>query len=202
MDEIRDRIQRIYAAIGETLEEELRRFPAMKSVTDRWVFIRQDFTGGLTAPQISNIAFTAIHALAHLPHHLKRWARSNGKDIAEVDDTAANSSAISTLIDLSNRDKHGTPRDGGRSGEAPRIENLQRLMRLATGPERGSAVQVQFTPAGPVVRGSGSAAVVVSGDVLASDGTRIGDLHALLLEALAAWESLLGRWGLLAKKAV
>jgi len=195
--DIRHRIERLYAAVGATIDEELNKFPPTIAVTDREIFIRQDFTGGLTEAQISNIGFTAIHLLAHLVDHLRGWAKRNGRSKAEVDSTVDNCFAISTLIDLSNRDKHGAPtHDAGRTGKAPRIDRMRRVMSLSTGPEKGSAVRVQITPSGPNVSGSGSAAVVVTGEIVASDNTRLGDLRSFLLEALAAWEALLARWGL------
>ncbi len=196
MEEIRRRIQRLLAAIGETVEEEFSKFPPTKTVTDSWVFVRQDFTGGLNDAQIANIAFTAIHAVAHLPDHLRSWAKRNARPMTDVDDVISGSSAIQVIIDLSNRDKHGASRDAGCSGRAPRVENLKRTLRLSGGPQPGSGVTVQFIPGGAKVHGPGSAAVVVTGDVLAKDGARIGDLSSLLEAALDAWEKVLARWGL------
>jgi len=195
MEELRDRIRRIYAAIGETVERELSRFLPTVSVSDHAVFFFQDFTGGLTEAQIANAAFAAIHALAHFPDHLRRWARSNGRPAEEVEGHVASSPELAIIIDLSNRDKHGPPRDGGRSGKAPAVRNLRRAFSLSAGPEVGAVAQVVFTCSGPVLHGSGSAAVIITGEIVASDGTSLGDLNLLLSEGLGQWEQLLAGWG-------
>ena len=174
----------------------------MTSVTDRRLFFRQDFSGGLTEPQISNIAFTAIHALAQLADHLRRWAKANKNLAGEVEAAIEGSSALPIIIDLSNRDKHGPPRDGGRTGSAPSLHNLRRIMRITTAPEPGAAMSVQFTTSGAVARGPGSALVIITADVVAADGSPLGDLTDLLADGLTNWQALLSQWGLSGQKAV
>lgn len=194
MDEIRERLRRLYVAIGETTEHDLSKVPAVVSETDEATFFVQDFSGDLIPEKMSNLAHSAISLIAHLPDHLRRLARKIQHDPADVDRVIESCPAAVLLIDLANREKHGPPRDGGRSGRAPELRYIKRRLRLSGGPTPGGGVQVQFTPAGPQVSGSGSAAVILTGDVMAADGTRFGDLHATLHEALEAWEKLVRDW--------
>ena len=77
------------------------------------------------------------------------------------------------------------------------MQDRRRVLRLSGGPKPRSGVTVQFLPGGPrVTTVSGSAAAVVTGNVVANDGSRLGELAALLNEALTAYEELLARWGL------
>jgi len=149
-----------------------------------------------------------------LPDHLRRWMKKCGLDPKRVDGIVNGSSVLQVMIDLCNNDKHGyPPRDGGRSGRAPKLEDIQRVLRLATGAgpaldlamvssggrrtpfvsvsgpaEVGSTVAVTFTPLGPKVSGSGSAYVVVTAKVVDEHGSHIGDLYELEVEALKVWE--------------
>lgn len=54
----------------------------------------------------------------------------------------------------------------------------------------------RITPQGvPKVSGDGTAKVIASGDILDKDGNNIGDLHETALEAVEAWENVLGDFG-------
>jgi hypothetical protein len=194
MDDIRERLRRLYAAVDDTTERDLSRVPGVVSGTKEATFFVQDFSGGLTSEKMSNLAHCAISLIAHLSDHLQRLARELGHNPAEIDGLIGSCPAVAILIDLANREKHGAPRDGGRSGRAPELRNLTRQLRLSGGRTPGGGVQVQFTPAGSQVRGSGSAAAILTADVIASDGTSLGDLHAILVDALQAWEKLVHDW--------
>jgi hypothetical protein len=170
MDEIRERLRRLYAAVGETTERDLSRVPGVISETEDAVFFVQDFSGGFTPEKMSNLAHSAISLIAHLRDHLRRLAKKLGRDPAEIDDLIGSCPSIAIVIDLANREKHGAPRNGGRSGRSPKLRGITRLLRLSGGPSPRTGVQVQYTPAGPQVRGSGSAAVILTGDVIASVG--------------------------------
>lgn len=194
---IRNRIERLYAAIGATVEEELTKFPP-RIVSDGKAFmIEQDFSGGLAPAEIENIAFTAIHAIAHLKDPLKAWARSNKKEPDAIEDCIDQALPLALIIDLSNRDKHGREdRDGGRSGKSPRVEQIRNVMRLGTRAGGPSSIAVRFAPHGMKPTGDGTVEIVITGEVLAGDGSRIADLDRLLPAALAAWETFMQGWGI------
>jgi hypothetical protein len=44
----------------------------------------------------------------------------------------------------------------------------------------------------PVVGGNGSLKAIITGDVVDEEGKRIGDFHDLAMDAMDAWERLLG----------
>lgn len=67
---------------------------------------------------------------------------------------------------------------------------------MTTKPEKDSFVVLTFTPQEvPKVSGDGTAKVMVSGDILDKDSNYIGDLHKIALEAIEAWENVLGDFG-------
>ena len=152
-----------------------------------------DFRGDQTDEELSNVVHTAISNIAHLKDHLRKWARNNQADVNLIDTAIANSQALRIVIDLANADKYGgTERDGGYSKLNPRISDIGRALRLKTRPVAGSMVAFTLSPDGtPKIMGDGSAAVEVSGRVVGEDGTAIGDLRDIVVEALAAWQTVL-----------
>ncbi len=66
----------------------------MDEVRDRWLSLHRDVSGGLAEAQISNIAFTAINAIAHLRDHLRSWAKHNDHPMEDVDELVRHCSAI------------------------------------------------------------------------------------------------------------
>jgi len=113
-EELQDRILRLYAAIGDTAEIDISKFQPRLGSSGKCVFVCQDFRGGLSDEQISNLAHSAISNLANLRDHLRRWAKLHGHDPDRIDDAVKKSFELQVIIDLSNVDKHGyPPRDGG-----------------------------------------------------------------------------------------
>ena len=73
---------------------------------------------------------------------------------------------------------------------------MNRVMRLAPQAKVGSFVMLTLGGNGrPQVRGDGMASVIVTGQVVDKDGNVIGGLYETGLKAVAAWESLLGQYG-------
>jgi len=224
-DEVLARLSRIYAAIEATLEGDLTNFLPQIVQNEAHFAMHQDFVGGLTPAELSNLAHSVIHNVASLRDHLRGWARESGHDLSRIDETIKSCPPLQIIMDLWDNDKHGgSRRDGGYSGKAPKIEKVERVLRLATGAgsaldvaavstrgsarpsvsmtgpaESGSSVAVSFTPQGPrQVSGSGSAHVIVTGQVVDARGTVIGDLYDLEVEALKVWEQVLKDFGILA----
>lgn len=199
-DEILYRLDRIYTSIDAVFEGDLAQFrPSMREDENHFVMY-QDFIGGLTPAELSNLAHSVIHNIANLQDHLRHWARQNGEDLTKVDVVVSDSDSLKTIMDLSNNDKHGyPPRGGGLSGKAPTLREITRVLRLSTGGERGSGVAVILTPEGPKQRvtGSASSGGVVTGQVVDSQGRVIGGLYDLEVEALKAWEQALKDFGIL-----
>lgn len=196
-DEIVQRVSRMYAAIGETLETDMTQFPAHVVRTDKWQFVLQDFSGNKSPEQLANVLHTLIALVASLEYHLGRWAHHNGHDQKRVTAAFKSSRPLQLIHDLWNAEKHGHPVRNDRSGIAPELKDIRRVMQLRTRPKKGSTVIMTMGSGGiPVIAGDGSAVAVVTGDVVASDGTNAGDAHALLTEAIATCETLMRSFGI------
>ena len=192
-NELIHRIRRIYAAISAAEEADFSKLKATIIKTDKHIAFYQDFRGGLSNEELSNLAHSVIHNIANLRDHLRRWAARNGRDRNKVDEAVNRSLALQIIKDLSNNDKHGyPPRGGGHSGQSPRLVGVERVFRLITKPESGSYVTMTLGHDGaPKVSGSGSAKAVITGDVVDEDNNTIGYLHEIAVEAVEAWERLL-----------
>ena len=195
MDQLRQRVERIHAALNTTVERDMARLPATVEISEELVSVLHDFSGGSSAAELENLSQSLIHNVAHLRDHLKKWAKANDRCRAKVDDAIRNSFALQVISDLANVDKHGGAGRESWSGKQPRLTNVTRSLRMATREEEGSWMVVVFGRT-PIVSGDGSAEAVLTGDVLDEDGCRIGDLHTLAGEAVAAWEELLRCYGL------
>jgi hypothetical protein len=198
-EELQNRIRRIYAAIRDISERDISKFQPHLSRSEKCVFVCQDFRGGLSDEQLSNLAYSAISNLANLKDHLRRWAKRHGRDPDRVDETVRESTELKVIIDLSNADKHGGgQRDGGWSGTSPELTDVKRVMSFSIGRDpHPSSVSLALTPE-PVVlaTGSGSAAVIVIGRIVDGNGLYIGDLYRFLAKGTAAWEHLLTEFGM------
>jgi hypothetical protein len=199
-DAIRERITRIYAAIGTIEITDPQKLKATVIQTEKINAVFQDFRGGLSDAELSNHVHTVIHNVANLRDHLRRWAAQNGQHTANIDQTVDNCLELQIMHDLSNNDKHGyPPRDGGRSGKSPQLIEINRVMRLQTQAKKGSMIAMTIGTGGvPKFIGDGSAKAVVTGDVVDNAKTRIGDLYEIANKAIAAWERLLVDFGLVA----
>lgn len=197
-DPILQRIRRIYDSIGAIEEHDLSNLGASIVQNERVKGVFQDFRGGLSDGEISNYAHMTIHNVANLQDNLKRWAANNGRDKTKVDKAVNDSLDLQIVKDLSNNDKHGyPPRDRGHSGKSPRLVDINRVMVLKTKAKKGSTIVMTLDTQGiPKTAGDGTAKAIITGDVVDSDGNRIGDLHKIIGRAIEAWENLLNDLGL------
>jgi hypothetical protein len=194
MTTITDRLARIYASIDETIETDLLKFPPKVERSETTFEVWQDFTGDLRTEQLANQVHLAIYNVAHFPDHLRKWVGDDSVKRAQIDAFVNESTGLLLITDLSNRDKHPyPPRDGGRSRRSPEIVDLVRVMQMISGEEAGAVV---FVPGqGLVKTGGGKAKVIVTATIKDGAGNVIGDLHAVLLEALTSIEVLLKELG-------
>jgi hypothetical protein len=191
-EELQNRIRRIYAAIGDTVEYDVSKFQPQTGGSGSAVFIVQDFRGGLSGEQISNIAHSAIHNVASLEHHLQRWLGRTGRSLNVVKEAVEKSFELQVVIDLWNVDKHGYPPRNNRSGRAPKLREVKRVMQMSSGPQPNSGASIWLSPTpGVQFIGSGSAAVIITGTIVDKKGLVLGSLDKFLGSAVAAWERLL-----------
>ena len=192
-DDLISRVQRLYTAIGATEEADISKFiPTVISDAKR-VSLYQDWRGGRSDAELANTTHILIYNIANLKDLLKKWAVQNGKAKTKVDDAFRNSPALKIIKDLSNNDRHGyDPKKRGNSGKSPRIDNINTVMQMTTKSEKGSFTSLTLDRQGvPRIAGSGTAKVIITGDILDKDGNKIGDLHKTALEAVMIWESVL-----------
>ena len=196
-DDLISRVQCLYAAIGATQETDTSKF--MPKVIDDGsrVGFYQDWSGGLSDAELANTAHILSYNTANLKDVLTKWAVRKGKDKTEVDTAFKSSQALKIIEDLSNNDRHGyDPERGGNSDKSPRVDRITSIMRVTTKPQKGSFVSLTLNRQGvPQIAGSGTAEVIITGDILDSAGNKIGDLHETALEAVKIWESVLGDFG-------
>ena len=175
-DDLDRRIKRLYAAVGEIERQDLTAFPPQVVKSGSVTAWFQDFTGGLSEPQLENLAILAVQSVAHLRDPLRRWARQNGKNPQDVDAAIKQSDPLRLVLDLAEHAKHGGQRrDGGYSGKSPHLGPVERSFRLVAPPR--SRVELQFGPQGviPTPNAKGSR-VVLSAPILDQDGQKVGDL--------------------------
>lgn len=189
-DEVMRRLQRIYGALGETVEGDLSKFPPVVASTEKFVAIFQDFVGGLDQAALDNLAHAVIHNIANFNEHLTRWAQDNERHTAPIDNALTSSPELQLIKDLSNNDKHGYPLRYSRSGKSPRLREVGRRMRLSTGATKGSSISMTLGPNGPIIRASegASASVVVTATIEDGSSEPIGDLYETEVEALRVLE--------------
>lgn len=199
VEELLARVQRIYAAVDAIQEFDMAKLPAIVQREGGRISVLQDFTGGLSKPEIENVAYTLIHNIANLEDHLRRWARCNGKDLDKIDQVVRANNSLGIVKDLSNNDKHGyPPRDGGRSRVSPKLSDIGRVMRLSTGGGARSSGAMTLGAGGvPKIRSSGSGfgRALITGAVIDKNGNRLGDLYEIELDAVTALERLMADLG-------
>jgi len=183
---IDDRIQRIYAAIGRIRSCDISELRCNVINTPRMSGMWHDFRGQASDAELLNDANSAIANVASLPDHLRKWAKQNERDSKKVDDAVKASLQLRVIMDLFDRDKHGGDRrDGGYSKQSPRLESVNRGLRL-------SNVSVQVGPDGRYHRGGeGTARIETYGTVHDGNGKSLGDLHEIIDAALIPLERLL-----------
>ena len=196
--ELRERILRIYSSIRSVEETDMQKLKANMIVTEKITAVCQNFRGGLTNEELTNLSYTLIHNIANLHDHLKKWALHNGKDKEKVDGAIAQSLELQIIKDLSNNDKHGyPPRDGGLSGKCPKLLNVNRIMGLKPKKMKGSTIRMTLDAAGETkIFGDGTAKAIITGDVVDNKDIRIGDLNKIATKAVEAWEQLLADFDL------
>ncbi len=100
-DKINERIRRIYAAIDEAVTTDASGFKSeTRHVGGNKFVTGMDFGGGLTKEQLQNTVFTAVHNVANLSDHLKKWARQNNKNANTIDQIVNDSPELKVIIDL------------------------------------------------------------------------------------------------------
>lgn len=134
-DELVERLNRIHAAIGATVENDFTRFPSRILAMDGTITLHQDFSGGLSGAEIANFAHSLVATIANYRAHLGHYGRQHAFPIGRRKaalQVLDNSPDFCVIKDLFNREKHPerAPRNGGYSRRDPTIREIHRIMRL------------------------------------------------------------------------
>jgi hypothetical protein len=192
-DDLNSRVRCLYTAVGATEETDISKFMPMVTSDGKRVCSYYDWRDGRSDAELDNAIHILIYDIANLRDLLTKWADQNGKARTKVDDAFEKSLALRIMQDLSNNHRHGyDPTRHSHSGKSPRLDNITTVMEMTTNPEEGSVVSLTVDRQGvPRVAGSGTAKVIITGDILDRDGNKICDLRKTMLEAVEVWESVL-----------
>jgi hypothetical protein len=193
-DPLSERLERVYAAIGQTIDADLSRLILSTRVTDRGLWMELAVRDA-TAADLDLAVWTLIHTIATLSDKARIVCGREGIDPKEVEAISADR-AVAILRDLDNADKHGEPRPGQKthSGLHPRLGPITPGIR-SRAPGSGKELVISFGPEGTTVSGPGRAEMVLRARVFDETGQRIGDLQDLVVQAVTAWEEGLERLG-------
>ncbi len=187
--ELTNRLKRIYAALGDVTNLDIDMAPPTAWADERSFGIFQDFSGGKSQDQFDNEVTLVLSAFAWLPDRARAWLKSKGEEKRDVNTFMESTLSVALMWDLANVDKHGKSGHTTFSGKSPRLLNARRVMRMT-----GSGLFI-MTPGGSQhTRGKNN--LVLTGEVMDQDGTKIMDFDDLIDEALLAWEQFLESKGL------
>jgi len=189
MNTLLQRLNRINAAVGGVdLKDFSRLMPRVYQTASGGPLVHYDFSGGKSEEELLNDILSLVHNVANLRDHLKRWAKRNGHDPAKVESSFQQSQDLKIIQDLSNFDKHGPARDGGHTGLKPNLGKPRRNLVLSNG-----AFCARLD--GSEAMGSGGTSIQTNAPVLDEAGRTIGDIYAIAMNAVQAWETLLRDFG-------
>jgi hypothetical protein len=187
MMDIEQKLEQMYAALRELqVTEKLSSIkPKTKRVGNEFV-ISIDFTKGTDRATAANRVSLLLNNIACLKDHLKAWCKKNGKP--STGDQLINSNRdVAIIHDLWNLDKHAELNGPSRSGLSPRLQHPAQtgLTFKGGGP---MMVTIPFFQGG-VIQSQGQASLRIAATVVDKDGNGLGDLEAISLRAVAAWEA-------------
>jgi len=195
LDELKEKIQRMYSSVEEARELDLSKFRPKYVPHGHWVRVHHDFQGDWTPTRIKRVAFGVIRDIADLKDYLASAARVRGQGTTVVDETIRQNFELQLIIDLANYDKHSAHNRKTWSGKAPRLRNVKRVFELKGTMEPSRRLALRLGRKGIESTG-GEAAVVISGDIVGKGGEHLSTLSFCGQKSIEAWQSLIRRFGL------
>jgi hypothetical protein len=204
-DEIRSRLDRVYAALGDTRSRPEDIPVQVVNQGTSYGFV-QDFTGGRSAAQHQKDLASVINEIMGIRDRARRWLKANGSDAAKVDVFIKSELTVSLVHDLANADKHGGAGRDTMSGIQAKLKDVSRGMSIAWDPVKGQfATSGQFmAPAVNFQKGatSGQATssnleIGLTGWVVDGQGKEICQVQRLIPDAIYKWEQFLRSNGLI-----
>lgn len=140
--------------------------------------------------ETTNRVQNVINNLANLKDILKENIAQQGKDSRVIENEINQSMSLQLVLDLSNQEKHGYPlTKTQRSGKNPQITNIRSGLSPSDKPDN-----VKYSAS------TGAAAynvmIVVSADIVDSNGHHLLTLDELVNSAIDDWENMIRRFQL------
>jgi len=192
MLQILDRkIRQMHEALGSLEKKDLSTLEVTRGLSENGYYVKLDFSQNMSEQKLYNVFTLLIANIACMKDHLKVWCNSNGRSF-NGEELINTNTDVAIIHDLWNIDKHLSLSNRPRSGFTPKIDNLKQALSLSTGTDDGSFAMFSMDPiTGKFIQQSGnggSVSLVISGDVLDENGTRIGDFLKICEKAVSAWE--------------
>ena len=186
--DIEQKLEQMYAALRELhVTEKLSSIkPKTKRVGNQFV-TSIDFTEGADRATAANRVSLLLNNIACLKDHLKAWCKKNGKPFTG-DQLIDSNRDVAIIHDLWNLDKHAELNRPSRSKLSPRLAQSAHTSLMFKGGSEPASVTLPFFQGG-VIQATGAASLRISAGVVDKDGNGLGDLEAIALRAVAAWEA-------------
>lgn len=190
IDDLQLKIERIYASLNALSSSDLAKIKTEIVDGPDFLYRSVDFSTSSTPAELANAAQSLVANIACIKDHLAAWSKRSG--IKFTGDELINSNkSVAIIHDIWNVDKHYELKFKPRSGFTPRLINLRTVMRMSTGSGEGeSGVVMTFGEDGQVVMqtmGGGSAALVLTAEVVDDLDQVQGDFEQLCTTAVEAW---------------
>jgi hypothetical protein len=189
MVSIGQKLEQLYAALAEMqVTEKLSSIKPTTKIAENQFVTSIDFTMGTDRATAANRVSLLLNNIACLKDHLKSWCKKNGKPF--TGDQFINGNRDAAIIhDLWNLDKHAELNRDSRSGLSPRLlQDAHTTLTLKGGGEVPPMVTIPLFGGG-ATQAQGEASLRIVATVVDKDGKPIGDLEAICLKAVAAWEA-------------
>jgi hypothetical protein len=192
MLQILDRkIKQMHEALGSLEKNDLSTLEVIRGLSEDGYYVKLDFSQNMSEEKLYNIVTLLIANIACMKDHLKAWCNRNSRSF-NGDRLIDTNTDVAIIHDLWNIDKHLNLRSTPRSGFTPKIDNLKQALSLTTGNDDGSFAMFSMDPiTGKFMQQSGnggSVSLIISGDVIDENGTRMGDFLEICEKAVSAWE--------------
>jgi hypothetical protein len=186
--DIGQKLEQMYAALRELQVTD--NLPSIKPQTKRVgnQFVTSiDFTKGADPATAANRVSLLLNNIACLKDHLKAWCKKNGKAFTG-DQLIDSNRDVAVIHDLWNLDKHAERNRPSRSGLSPRLQHPAQTGLAFKGGPGPTMVTIPFFQGG-IIQATGEASLRIAATVVDTDGNGLGDLEAIALRAVAAWEA-------------
>ena len=193
-NDINSRLGRLYLSINQKFEGDVLEHIQTKKVTDgKKVTISITFDAKHDENETINRINNIIGNLANLKDHLKTRLKQQGVDPQKIEDDINQNLPLQIILDLNNQEKHGYPITKiRRSGKDPKIINISKALSSRPGVRATAFIRDPITGAGV----TNNMAIVITAEVVDSQGNRLYYLNDLIDKSLNSWELIITKYNL------